>query len=184
MNLGNKIRELRRARNLTQEQLAASLNISAQAVSKWEMCASYPDMALLPTLAAFFNVSIDELFDFDVRNIDKEIEEIRLEYNKYFWNNFEKAEQILLDGLKLYPASVQLKTELFELYAYNTDRGEEIINKANQDAATIRSDAQTKIADLTAQLASLRKQTAEYYDSLKKITDAQTASMEQMKKLL
>ena len=84
MNLGNKIRELRRARNLTQEQLAASLNISAQAVSKWEMSASYPDMALLPTLAAFFNVSIDELFDFDVRNIDKEIEEIRLEYNKYF----------------------------------------------------------------------------------------------------
>ena len=63
-------------------------------------------------------------------------------------------------------------------------RAEEIINKANQDAATIRSDAQTKIADLTAQLASLRKQTAEYYDSLKKITDAQTASMEQMKKLL
>ena len=57
-------------------------------------------------------------------------------------------------------------------------RAEEIINKANQDAATIRSDAQTKIADLTAQLASLRKQTAE------KITDAQTASMEQMKKLL
>lgn len=130
MNLGNKIRELRRARNLTQEQLAASLNISAQAVSKWEMCASYPDMALLPTLAAFFNVSIDELFDFDVRNIDKEIEEIRLEYNKYFWNNFEKAEQILLDGLKLYPASVQLKTELCQLYAYNVDRGEEIINKA------------------------------------------------------
>ena len=63
-------------------------------------------------------------------------------------------------------------------------RAEEIINKANQDAAAIRSDAQTKIADLTAQLASLRKQTAEYYDSLKKITDAQTASMEQIKKLL
>lgn len=37
MNLGNKIRELRRARNMTQEQLAVSLNISAQAVSKWEM---------------------------------------------------------------------------------------------------------------------------------------------------
>ena len=63
-------------------------------------------------------------------------------------------------------------------------RAAEIINKANQDAAAIRSDAQTKIADLTAQLASLRKQTAEYYDSLKKITDAQTASMEQIKKLL
>ena len=99
MNLGNKIRELRRSRNLTQEKLAASLNISAQAVSKWEMGASYPDMTMIPTLAVFFKVSLDELFDFDVSNVDKEIEEIRLEYGKYFWNNFEKAEQILLDGL-------------------------------------------------------------------------------------
>ncbi|MBR6768511.1 MAG: helix-turn-helix transcriptional regulator [Clostridia bacterium] len=130
MNLGNKIRELRRARNLTQEQLAATLNISAQAVSKWEMGASYPDMTMIPTLAALFKVSLDELFDFDVRNIDKDIEDIRLEYNKYFWGNFEKAEQILLDGLKLYPASIQLKTELFELYAYHVDRGDEVVNKA------------------------------------------------------
>lgn len=130
MNLGNKIRELRRARNLTQEQLAASLSISAQAVSKWEMGASFPDMTMIPILAGFFKVSLDELFDFDVNNVDKEIEEIRSEYKKYFWSSFEKAEQILLDGLKLYPASIQLKTELFELYTYNVDRGEEIINKA------------------------------------------------------
>lgn len=130
MNLGNKIRELRRERNLTQEQLAAALNISAQAVSKWEMGASFPDMTLIPVLAGFFKVSLDELFDFDVKNIDKEIEDIRLECNKYFWSDFEKAEQILLEGLKLYPASIQLKTELFELYAYNTDKGDEIINKA------------------------------------------------------
>ena len=93
MNLGNKIRELRRAGNLTQEQLAASLNISAQAVSKWEMGASYPDMTMIPTIAAFFKVSLDELFDFDVKNVDKEIEDIRLEYGKYFWSNFEKAEK-------------------------------------------------------------------------------------------
>ncbi len=130
MNLGNKIRELRRGKNLTQEQLAASLNISAQAVSKWEMGASFPDMTMIPVLAAFFKVSLDELFDFDVNNVDKEIEEIRLESNKYFWSSFEKAEQILLDGLKLYPASIQLQTELFELYAYNVDRGDEIVNKA------------------------------------------------------
>ena len=130
INLGNKIRELRRRNNLTQEQLAASLNISAQAVSKWEMGASYPDMTMIPTLAAFFKVSLDELFDFDVKDIDKEIENICLEKGKYFWSNFEKAEQILLDGLKLYPASIQLKTELFDLYAYNVDRGDEIITKA------------------------------------------------------
>ena len=69
MNLGNKIRELRRASNLTQEQLAASLNISAQAISKWEMGASFPDMTMIPTIASFFKVSLDDLFDFDVNNI-------------------------------------------------------------------------------------------------------------------
>lgn len=130
MNLGNKIRELRRAKGMTQEQLAASLNITPQAVSKWEMSASYPDMTMIPALASLFRVTLDELFDFDLNSIDKEIEEIRLEYNKYFWSNFEKAEQILLDGLKSYPASIQLKTELFELYAYNPDRGDEVIHKA------------------------------------------------------
>lgn len=130
MNLGNKIRELRRARNLTQEQLASSLNISAQAVSKWEMGASYPDMTMIPVIASLFKVSLDELFDYDVNDIDKKIEDIIMEYKKYFWSSFEKAEAILLDGLEEYPASVQLKTELFELYAYNADRGDELINKA------------------------------------------------------
>ena len=137
MNLGNKIRELRRAGDLTQEQLAAALNISPQAVSKWEMGASYPDMTMIPIIASFFKVSLDELFDFDVKNVDKKIEEIRLEYGKYFWGNFVKAEQILQDGLKLYPASIQLKTELVELYAYNVDRGDEIINKAFELAGQI-----------------------------------------------
>ena len=137
MNLGNKIRELRRAGSLTQEQLAAALNISPQAVSKWEMGASYPDMTMIPIIASFFKVSLDELFDFDVKNVEKEIEEIRLEYGKYFWGNFVKAEQILLDGLKLYPASIRLKTELVELYAYNADRGDEIIHKAFELAGQI-----------------------------------------------
>ena len=71
-----------------------------------------------------------------------------------------------------------------EIVSAADTRAAEIINKANQDAATIRSDAQNKIADLTSQLTALRKQTSEYYDSLKKITDAQTASMEQIKRLL
>ena len=71
-----------------------------------------------------------------------------------------------------------------EIVSAADTRAAEIINKANQDAASIRSDAQSKIADLTNQLTALRKQTGEYYKSLKKITDAQTASMEQIKRLL
>ncbi len=178
MNLGNKIRELRRARNLTQEQLAASLNISAQAVSKWEMGASYPDMTMIPVLASLFKVSLDELFDFDVKNIDKEVEDIRLEYNKYFWSNFEKAEQILLDGLKLYPASINLKTELFELYTYNVDRGDELINKAFELGSHIISVSQdvfctcrTKANMILIYKFLEREKGEEHYEDIKAIID-------------
>ena len=63
-------------------------------------------------------------------------------------------------------------------------RAEEIIAKANKDAASIRGNAESEIADLTEKLSSLRKQTSDYYASMKKIVDAQNASMDQLKKLL
>ena len=63
INLGNKIRALRKKKGITQEQLAGALNMSPQAVSKWEMGAGYPDVALLPVIAAYFGVSLDVLFD-------------------------------------------------------------------------------------------------------------------------
>ena len=63
-------------------------------------------------------------------------------------------------------------------------RAEEIIAKANQEAASIRGNAESEISDLTEKLSALRKQTNEYYASLKKILDAQNASVDQLKKLL
>ena len=62
MNIGIQIKALRAEKRATQEELAACLGVSAQAVSKWETGASAPDIALLPGLSAFFGVSIDELF--------------------------------------------------------------------------------------------------------------------------
>ena len=48
MNIGNKIRELRKQRGITQEQLAESIGISFQAVSKWENNIALPDITLVP----------------------------------------------------------------------------------------------------------------------------------------
>lgn len=58
--VGDKIKSLRKAKKLTQEQLAEYLNISSQAVSKWETGASSPDIDMLPRLAVFFQTSVDE----------------------------------------------------------------------------------------------------------------------------
>ena len=64
--LGEKIAYYRRLNTMTQEELARQLNVSAQAVSKWEQKITSPDIALLPEIAKLFNVSIDELFGMKV----------------------------------------------------------------------------------------------------------------------
>ncbi len=61
-NLGRNIKKLREARKVTQEQLAQALSISFQAVSKWETGVTVPDTLMLPQIAAYFDVTIDELF--------------------------------------------------------------------------------------------------------------------------
>ena len=61
-NIGERIAYYRRLNAMTQEELAKRLNISTQAVSKWEQKITSPDIMLLPELASIFNISIDELF--------------------------------------------------------------------------------------------------------------------------
>lgn len=59
--IGRKISEFRKIRNMTQMELADRLNISFQAVSNWERGNSMPDISKLPELAELFGISIDEL---------------------------------------------------------------------------------------------------------------------------
>lgn len=61
MNLGNKILKLRKQKNVTQEELAAELGVTAAAVSKWENNYTMPDVLMLCALADFFAVTTDEL---------------------------------------------------------------------------------------------------------------------------
>lgn len=74
MELGSRIRELRMARGITQDELAQALHVTAQAVSKWETGQSMPDIELLPRLSVYFGVTIDELF---AMTDDMHIERIR-----------------------------------------------------------------------------------------------------------
>lgn len=60
--IGERIAYYRKLNAMTQEELASKLNISTQAVSKWEQKISSPDIMLLPEIAKIFNISIDELF--------------------------------------------------------------------------------------------------------------------------
>ena len=61
MNIGLKIKELRKKNDMTQEKLAEYLNVSFQAISKWETGVAAPDLSLIVPLARLFKVSADEL---------------------------------------------------------------------------------------------------------------------------
>lgn len=64
LDLGNRIRHFRRRDKRTQEALANALGVTSQAVSRWEAGGSYPDMNLIPSIANYFGISIDELFGY------------------------------------------------------------------------------------------------------------------------
>lgn len=63
MSIGSKIAQYRKEKGITQEALAQLLNVTNQAVSKWESDQCCPDIQILPKLADTFGVSIDALFE-------------------------------------------------------------------------------------------------------------------------
>ena len=65
MEFHEKLQELRKQKNITQEELAASLFVSRTAVSKWESGRGYPNIESLKALSKFYSVSIDELLSGD-----------------------------------------------------------------------------------------------------------------------
>ena len=65
LKIGEKIKILRKQQGITQEKLAAYLNITSQAVSKWENETALPDLTLIPAIANLFGVSTDYLLGVD-----------------------------------------------------------------------------------------------------------------------
>ena len=74
MNLGNNLFQARKKAGLSQERVAEKLGVSRQTISKWETDETIPDIYQSKKLAKLYNLTLDELIDFDIDI--KEIEEI------------------------------------------------------------------------------------------------------------
>jgi len=77
-NIGTKILTLRKNKQLTQAQLAEALSVTPQSISKWENQQSAPDLSLLPVIARFFGITMDELFGFRLDALNRKERFIRL----------------------------------------------------------------------------------------------------------
>ena len=123
--IGSKIRELRKKKGITQEQLASVLSVSPQAVSKWESSLTYPDMEIMPVIAAYFEVSMDILFGYDVRELKAKIQKIIEDAWVYLYDDTPKYIGIIKDALRDYPGNEELLTALLDAYEYNLrDKGD------------------------------------------------------------
>ena len=112
MKIGEKIKQLRKNKNMSQEVLAGALGVTFQAVSKWETGTSMPDLSLIPAIASFFGVSIDELFDHNALENEKKVDAICREAARYRLSDPIRAEEILREGLKQFPANENMLTVL------------------------------------------------------------------------
>ena len=115
LNLAENIIKLRRKKEITQDELAAFLNVTKASVSKWETRQSYPDILLLPQIAAYFDVSIDELLGYEPQMSSEQIKKCYLElagdFAKLpFEKVMEKSRAIAKEYYSCYPLLIQIAT--------------------------------------------------------------------------
>ena len=113
LTLGEKIKSLRRHCARTQDDLATALGVTAQAVSRWEAGGSYPDMELIPSIANYFGISIDELFGYQ-NDRDRKIDAILQKIDSFHIGSrgdddwVDECLEILREGLAEFPQNERL----------------------------------------------------------------------------
>lgn len=120
MNIGERIKNYRLQNGMTQEKLAAELNISFQAVSKWERSESLPDVTLVARLAEVLNVTCDALLSDNACLAESEIDAVIREaaaLDAGVHEQYLRRIELLEKALEKHPRSIRLMLELADSYS-------------------------------------------------------------------
>ncbi|MBQ8382270.1 MAG: helix-turn-helix transcriptional regulator [Clostridia bacterium] len=118
LQIGTIIKNLRMQNKTTQDQLATFLGVTPQAISRWESGAGYPDIELLPTIAAFFSVSTDELLGVNLPAREKRRAEVYAEMTRlgdYFVEHQEEALPFARQALAEFPSDIKVQVNLADV---------------------------------------------------------------------
>jgi len=117
-----KLKEFRRARNLTQEEIARTFNVSPQTVSRWETGVNLPDIEMLPPLAEFFCVTTDDLLGVDMVHKRAKAKQYReAVHEKYREAAWDEAVAIARKGVAELPNGHHLLSWLARALLRKTD---------------------------------------------------------------
>lgn len=140
ITLGENLRAMRNKESITQEQLAEALEVSPQAVSRWENEAAFPDISLLPVIANYFDVSVDYLLGVDTAHKQKETDNI-IETDKKLRSEGKTRESVnfLREKVKEFPSNPEmlhrLACSLFSLYHQSGEKFSEEETRAMAEEA-------------------------------------------------
>lgn len=146
LQFAKNLNALRQQLHLTQEDIAQYVGVSRAAVSKWEKGLSYPDITLLPKIATFFNVSIDELLGYEKQMTKERIEQLYSEYSKRFaQSNFEEVqdelETLLVEYYSCYPLLLKI-VQLYVNYLPKAKDQQAVIERALEITERVRNYSQ------------------------------------------
>lgn len=133
MHIGKQIKRLRIEKKVTQEEVADYLGVSYQAVSKWENEVTMPDITLLPQIAIFFGVKIDELFKLPTESHFERIENMFYFEREIGEEDFKYAEGFLMDRIQSDRQNARAYGDLAYLYNH---RARSLKEKAGEYAKT------------------------------------------------
>ncbi|WP_082812263.1 helix-turn-helix domain-containing protein [Clostridium sp. Marseille-P299] len=120
IKIGKTIYTLRKEKQMTQEQLASLIGVSAPAVSKWENDSTYPDITLLSPLARALGTTVDTLLSFQQELNESELEQLTSSLKEYFIKNgFRAGIKKCKEYLEEYPNSEKLKFEIVMMTSMN-----------------------------------------------------------------
>lgn len=135
LQFANTIATLRKQKGLTQDEVASFVGVSKAAVSKWETGLSYPDILLLPKLATFFNLSIDELLGYKPQMTKENIQKLYAELSKDFAIKpfdevYTRIKNMIDEYYSCFPLLMQMAVLLLNYQHVAGDLQQEIIRKA------------------------------------------------------
>lgn len=136
INIAGTIARERRAAGITQDELAAHLGVTKAAVSKWELGQSAPDVALLPRIAAYFSLTLDELFDWRPQLTKDEVQRAYLELMTLAAHDadaaLDRADQLAADYYSCWTLLVQVGVFYTQRAGLDPDRADELAGRARR----------------------------------------------------
>lgn len=143
MDIGKKIKMLRAGKSVTQEKLAQELNVTPQAVSRWENGTALPDISLLPALSVYFGVRIDDFFELSDDAQFERIDNMTDKEDFLSRGDFDYAERFLKDHIAADPKNARAFRALAHLYNHRADsyhrKAETLVKRSLELEPTVKA---------------------------------------------